>query len=164
MIWGACGSHWSLVPFKRVNESFKVIIFQPDKTRNDSSLAEDRKNKILIKKEILLKCLMDFCSVLNGICSTLKSDNERFFPVFFLLWSPATEHKWWTEVKFMCQVENISEYKGRDGEKSFNLYFIVFWPFIYFPFSLLIHHNGVFFARRWKNYAVADIACLGESS
>lgn len=100
--------------------------------------------KILIKKrKILFKCLTDFCSVLNGICSTLKSDNERFFP------RSAIEHKWWTEVKFMCQVENISENKGETERRALIYILLCFGFFIYFPFSLLIHHNGVFFARRW---------------
>lgn len=94
------------------------------------------------------ECLMDFCSVLNGIYSTLKSDNERVFPCFSYLHRSIN---WWTEVKFMCQVENISEYKGKTEEKSFNLYFIVFGSFLFISLFRYWYSTMEFFLR-WKNY------------
>lgn len=108
------------------------------------------------KKKEISQCLMDFCYVLNGICSTLKSDNKhKAFSSLSLAPSRiASEHKWWTEVKFMCQ-----EYQ-RDSEKKekspiifdsmiFNLYFIVF-RFYLFPLFAGSHYNGVVFW--WKNW------------
>lgn len=155
-----------------------------------SNLPRDRKtqqwdsfDKRLIKKEIFAECLMDFCSVLNGICSTLNvitSIKKRLLSFLLhlpLLLPPSSvsfeAYKWWTEVKFMCQEHHARRRtKKSRGEESnyfpFDLlliYILLCFTFYLFPFfaagCTTMEQSIVAFPSFLKNYALLRISSEG---